>query len=168
MTGPSCSAIIRCVAFASSASDVKGFCTAVTRKPRDSRIGMTFAQLVPSANAPWTSTMFLTVSCGGFAGLPHPRAARTPKLPARIAFVIFIRISWLGVVLPLDRDTSCAQLPAAIVRSSNAGYLTLQRQNVESFVGRDYPVATALCHVGSPETNLDSSPAGKSAPMVTL
>src|SRR5262245_56969301 len=102
MTGPSCSAIIRRVALASSASEVKGFCTAVTWKPRDSRIGIVFAQQLPSANAPWTSTMFLTmscfppVSCGGCVRLAHARAARTPKLPARITLAIFIGISSLN------------------------------------------------------------------------
>src|SRR5262249_48529078 len=168
MTGPSCSAMIRRVASASSASEVKGFCTAVTWKPRDSRIGIVFAQLLPSANAPWTSAIFFTVSCGGFVRLAPPRAARTAEIPAGIVVFIFIRISLLRVVLSSDRDTSRVQLLAAIVRSSNAGYLALQRQNVELFVGRDHPVAAALCHVGSPQTNLVGSPVGKSAPMVTL
>src|SRR5262245_52809063 len=59
-TGPFMSAIARWVAATSSASDVSGFCTAVTLYPLACKIGITLDQLEPSANAPWTSTMFLT------------------------------------------------------------------------------------------------------------
>src|SRR5882672_2517959 len=54
--GPSCSANARRVAATESASDVSGFCTAVTCKPAACRREMTSAQLEPSAHAPCTST----------------------------------------------------------------------------------------------------------------
>jgi len=54
--GPSCSASARRVAATDSASEVSGFCTAVTCRPAACRRGMTSAQLDPSAHAPCTST----------------------------------------------------------------------------------------------------------------
>src|ERR1700722_15030991 len=43
---------------ASSASDGRGNCTALTLSPLAASFGMTSDQLEPSAHAPWTSTMF--------------------------------------------------------------------------------------------------------------
>src|ERR1700690_1651845 len=61
MVGPSCSARARRVASTESFSDVSGFCTAVTLRPAACSLGMTSAQLDPSAQAPCTSTTFLTL-----------------------------------------------------------------------------------------------------------
>ena len=47
----------RFVVATSSANDLSGFCTAVAVNPSSSKIGIIFFQLVPSANAPCTSTM---------------------------------------------------------------------------------------------------------------
>src|SRR6266446_1118063 len=54
----------RLPAATSSASEVRGFCTATTFRPLAWRIGMTLSQLEPSANAPWISTtVFCSVAC---------------------------------------------------------------------------------------------------------
>src|SRR6267154_6000867 len=74
MTGPSCSAIARCVAATSSWSEVSGFCTATACSPAASRNGITLAQLEPSAQAPCTRTTFFT---GDFASVPA--ASRAPR-----------------------------------------------------------------------------------------
>src|SRR5215469_2389810 len=56
---------------------------------------MTFAQLVPSANAPWTRTMFFTVCCCDWARPTLERAVATNTLPARIVLVSFIVLDLL-------------------------------------------------------------------------
>src|SRR5215471_14907416 len=56
---------------------------------------MTFAQLVPSANAPWTRTMFFTVCCCDWARPTLERAVATNTLPARTVFVSFIVLDLL-------------------------------------------------------------------------
>src|SRR6266852_8406648 len=52
MVGPVCVARSLRVVATSSANEVRGFCTAVTLKPRSSSRGITLLQLEPSANAP--------------------------------------------------------------------------------------------------------------------
>src|SRR5690606_37866455 len=53
-------AIARLVAATSSAKEVRGFCTAITLYPFAWSLVTTLDQLLPSANAPCTKTMFLT------------------------------------------------------------------------------------------------------------
>src|SRR5580692_11468024 len=73
MTGPSAASIARFVAATSSASDVNGFCTAVTWRPRAWSNGITFAQLEPSAKAPCTRTTLSTPDGAAPAGLQNMR-----------------------------------------------------------------------------------------------
>src|SRR5258706_7660048 len=68
MIGPDASAIARLTVATSSTSDVRGSCTAVTEWPLAARSGITFAQLDPSAQAPWTRT-----TSDDFAISPSPR-----------------------------------------------------------------------------------------------
>src|SRR5258705_14015282 len=82
MTGPFCASMTRFVVATSSASDVRGFCTAITGYPSSSRIGISFAQLLPSANAPWTRTIV------GFDGLADPTAS---KAKLRRSVSVFMR-----------------------------------------------------------------------------
>src|SRR5690349_21929155 len=69
-TGPSAFRIARLVAATSFSSESSGFWTATTLSPAVSRYGMTFSQLDPSANAPWTRTVVLALSWAAEGGRP--------------------------------------------------------------------------------------------------
>jgi hypothetical protein len=58
------------VAATSLSSESSGFWTAINLSQAFSRYGMTFSQLDPSANAPWTRTAVLAFSCAAEAGRP--------------------------------------------------------------------------------------------------
>src|SRR5262249_50285043 len=95
-TGPSAFRIARLVAATSLSSESSGFWTAMTVSPAFSRYGMTFSQLDPSANAPWTSTAVLAFIGVAEAGMPIAAIAvrNRPKVttPSYDFIAMFLRL----------------------------------------------------------------------------
>src|SRR5215813_3967382 len=95
-TGPSAFRIARLVAATSLSSESSGFWTATTFSPAFSRNGMTFSQLDPSANAPWTRTAVLAFNGAAEAGKPIAvRRRLKPTMPLYdfiVAFLHLVRI----------------------------------------------------------------------------
>src|SRR5580698_9142495 len=97
---------MRFVAATSSASDVNGFCTAVTCSPLASSRGITLVQHEPSAHAPCTRTMFLTpAAC---AAAPDWNADTSRKGAIR------------NHAVRLMRDLCMSRSPSRVVISSSS------------------------------------------------
>src|SRR5689334_3372004 len=98
-TGPSAFRIARWVAATSLSSESSGFWTATTLSPAFSRYGMTFSQLDPSANAPWTRTAVLAFGSAARAGWPIATiAVRRLRLNAPLLDLIATFLRSVGVV----------------------------------------------------------------------
>src|SRR5258706_1516221 len=97
--GPSCSANARRVAATDSASEVSGFCTAVTFTPAAWRRGITSAQLEPSAHAPCTSTTLrASTGAAGWASASNPPSVplSTPTaITASVRNFVIDQTPWL-------------------------------------------------------------------------
>src|SRR5215467_12097567 len=105
-TGPSAFRIARLVAATSSSSESSGFWTAITLRPAFSRYGMTFSQLDPSANAPWTRTAVLAFSWAAEAGRPVATIAVRRRLKPTTPLHDFIAtLLYLVGILVLPTST---------------------------------------------------------------
>src|SRR5947209_19077180 len=111
--GPSCLASTRCVSATASSSVVSGFCTEVTFSPTACSRAITSDQQDPSANSPWTRTMFLAT--GGASALARrgisPAVAKPASVDANVRRLI------MPVFL----------MPVFLVREHQPAYFSLER-----------------------------------------
>src|SRR6516225_7086636 len=89
-TGPSAFWIARLVAATSLSNESSGFWAAITLSPAFSRYGITFSQLDPSANAPWTRTAVLAFNWAAEAGRPIAAIAVRRRLKPTTPLYDFI------------------------------------------------------------------------------
>src|SRR5258706_12976862 len=150
--GPSCSANARRVAATESASDVSGFCTAVTCRPAAWRRKITSLQLEPSAHAPCTSTTLR--ASGGLAVCANAPAANSAAESIPMALTanlcnVFIFLTPLSIVHGYFRFIRCAGAFESIVtgrvelhghgHAGTVGWIALGEQ-------RDLPALDLIRH----------------------
>src|SRR5689334_6591403 len=124
-TGPDCASSTRRVAATSSASEVSGFCTETTCRPRACSRGMIESQDEPSAKAPWTRT---TVAWADAADPPGIAVAPVAAVAAvAVVAVVAVVAMVAAVAAPVPAPSCAVALPSVIaVPAARSVYLKIE------------------------------------------